>query len=84
MGTGNPNQMILTPVSGVARARMFGAAFHVDFGLGHSRSRPAEPEGTFIPPIVKPVAPSEKPVESAPTAPPLEPARVPVPGAIPG
>ena len=81
--TGVPNTLILTPVSGVVRSRMHAHVLRYGAEFGHSRSRPAERDSTIRPQFVKPVAATEKPLEAAPTVRPLEPARVPVPGAIP-
>lgn len=84
MGTGTPNDLALTPVSGVVRPRTFGAALKLGTHMGAQRSHPAERDATFSPPMVKPVAPVERPTTFSPATRPLEPARVPVPGAIPG
>lgn len=83
MSTWDTNQLTLTPLSGVVHARLFAARISQGVELGHSRSRPAERDTTYRPGFVKPVAPIEKPVVSPPTVLPLEPAREPVPGAIP-
>lgn len=84
MGTGAPNPLVLTPISGAVRPRVYGAVLSFGAEIGHSRSRPVGRDSTYKPRTVKPVAPTERPTEFAPTALPLEPARVPVPGAIPG
>jgi hypothetical protein len=82
--TGTPNKLDLTPVSGTVRPRFFAGLVRTQVENGHSRSLPVGRESTFKPRFVKPVAPTERPVDTASTALPLEPARVPVPGAIPG
>jgi hypothetical protein len=83
MSTGNPNTLMLTPLSGTIRPRIYGATYRAGTAIGHSRSRPVERDSTFLPRTVKPSAPTEKPTQFASTALPLEPAREPVPGAIP-
>jgi hypothetical protein len=84
MNTGSTNQMVLTPIYGIVRTRIFANVPRIGVEIGHSRSLPAELDSTFRPRLVKPVAPTELPTAISTTALPLEPARAPVPGAIPG
>jgi hypothetical protein len=83
MNTWETNQLTLTPASGVVSPRLYAAKVFHGTELGHSRSRPAERDTTYRPRFAKPLAPTEKPTSPAPTVLPLEPAREPVPGAIP-
>jgi hypothetical protein len=83
MTTGEPNPLLLTPVSGTVSPQTYAPDYRNGAPLGHFRSRPAERETTYQPRSVEPVSPIEKPTETAPTALPLEPARVPVPGSTP-
>lgn len=81
--TWDTNQLMLTPVSGTVRPRLYAARISVGAEQGHSRSRPAERDTTYRPWFAKPVGPTEKPASTPPTLLPLEPAREPAPGAIP-
>jgi len=82
MSTGPANKMVLTPIRGSVRPRVYAAALGYGYEVGHSRSRPAELGSTFRPRSVKPVAPTELPTDTTTTTEPLEPARAPVPGAM--
>ena len=81
MSTAPTNQLLLTPVAGSVRPRFFVPVVRPVTDIGHSRSLPAEPDGTYRSGFVKPATPIEKPTEVSSTASPMEPARTPVPGA---
>ena len=83
MATAETNRLALAAGARSVRPRLFAAITVSSNGLGHSRSRPAALDGTYRPNFDKPVAPTELPTELTTTSIPLEPAREPVPGAIP-
>ena len=84
MNTSETNAVSLTPISTIVHPRFYAAVLRYRLEVGHSRSQPAGLESTFNPASAKPVAPTEKPLELTGITPALEPAREPVPGAIPG
>jgi hypothetical protein len=84
MNTSETNAVSLTPISTIVHPRFYAAVLRYGLEVGHSRSQPAGLESTFNPASAKPVAPTEKPLELTGITPALEPAREPVPGAIPG
>jgi hypothetical protein len=83
MITGPMNRMELTPIRESVRPIVYAGTLRYGYEVGHSRSRPAELDTTFGRRSAKPVAPTELPTDTTTTAAPLEPARAPVPGAIP-
>lgn len=84
MSTAPTNAMILTPLMGVVRPRIYAGVIGIAYDAPVSRSSPDQIGGTSRRgPSAKPVSPTERPADLTRTAEPLEPARAPVPGAIP-
>jgi hypothetical protein len=83
MGTGETNKISLAPAPVIVTPLFFTAVVGVGGAGDHARSRPADLASTYRPRFAKPVSPTERPTELTTSAVPLQPARKPVPAAIP-
>jgi hypothetical protein len=78
------NTIAFAPPPKTLRAKLVQIGVCVTYGLGERRSSPAEFDTTYNPRRGKPLTPNELPYEQSTTATPLEPAREPASGSIPG